>query len=130
VPTVKAGGTQTILVVEDNIPVAELEQTSLEDAGYTVIVATNGLEALDVYQTRKEAISLVILDLIMPEMSGRDCLMELLKINPSVKVLIASGFFSSEELHKEINPLVRGFVHKPFGMTELLTSVRSVLDSD
>jgi PAS domain S-box-containing protein len=130
VPTVKAGGTETILVVEDNIPVAELEQTSLKDAGYTVILATNGLEALDVYQARKEEISLVILDLIMPEMSGRDCLMELLKINQSVKVLIASGFFSSEELHKEINPLVRGFVHKPFGMTELLTSVRSVLDSD
>jgi two-component system, cell cycle sensor histidine kinase and response regulator CckA len=106
-----------------------LEQMALEDAGYTVIVATNGQEALDVYQTRIGEISLVILDLIMPEMSGKDCLMELVKIDPLVKVLIASGYSPSDELHKEIDPLVKGFIQKPFGMAELLTSVRSVLGS-
>ncbi len=126
-PLVKREGTETILVVEDNIPVAELEQRALEDAGYTVIMATNGQEALDVYQTRRGEISLVILDLIMPEMSGKDCLMELVKIDPTVKVLIASGFSPSDELHKEINPLVKGFVHKPFGMIQLLDAVGSVL---
>ena len=63
----------------------------------------------------------------MPEMSGRDCLMELLKIDPSVKVLIASGFSPSDELHREISPLVKGFVHKPFGLAQLLDSVESVL---
>ena len=126
-PIVKREGTETILVVEDNIPVAELEQTNLEDAGYTVIVATNGQEALDIYQTRRDEISLVILDLMMPEMSGKDCLMELVKIDPAVKVLIASGFSPSDDLQKEINPLVKGFVHKPFGMTQLLDAVGSVL---
>ena len=72
-------------------------------------------------------ISLVLLDLIMPEMSGKDCLMELVNIDPSVKVLIASGFSPSDEMHKEISPLVKGFVHKPFGMTQLLDAVASVL---
>jgi two-component system cell cycle sensor histidine kinase/response regulator CckA len=118
---------QTILVVEDNISVAELEQRTLEDAGYTVIVATNGQEALDIYRRQKNQISLIILDLLMPEMSGRDCLMELVKIDPSVKVLIASGFSPSDELDKEINPLVKGFVQKPFGMIQLLDEVGSAL---
>lgn len=129
-PTVQSRGAQTILVVEDNVPVAELEQRFLENAGYTVIVANNGKEALEIYQTKKEEISLVILDLLMPEMSGRDCLMELIKIDPSVKVLIASGYSPEDKLHKEISPLVKGFVHKPFAVTELLNETHSVLDSD
>ena len=128
--TVQSEGTETILVVEDNIPVAELERKVLANAGYEVIVVTNGKEALDIYQARKEEISLVILDLLMPEMSGRDCLMELLKIDPSVKVLIASGYAPEDELHKEISPLVKGFLHKPFAITALPAEVRSVLDSD
>ena len=118
---------QTILVAEDNLPVAELAQKVLTNGGYSVIIATNGQEALDIYRTQRDQISLVILDLIMPEMSGRDCLMELVKIDPSVKVLIASGFSPSDELHKEINPLVKGFVQKPFGMIQLLDEVGSAL---
>jgi PAS domain S-box-containing protein len=130
VQTVLSEGTETILVVEDNMPVAELERRFLANAGYEVIVATNGQEALDIYQTRKEEISLVILDLLMPEMSGRDCLMELLKIDPSVKVLIASGYAPEDELLRDITPLVKGFLHKPFAISTLPADVRSVLDSD
>ena len=128
--TVQSGGAETILVVEDNLPVAELERKGLEDAGYKVILATNGKQALDIYRTRKEEISLVILDLLMPEMSGRDCLMELLKIDPSVKALIASGYAPENELLREISPLVRGFLHKPFATSQLINEVRSVLGSD
>jgi PAS domain S-box-containing protein len=123
----QSAGTETILVVEDTPSVAELERQILENAGYTVITANNGHEALEIYQTRRGEISLVILDLIMLEMSGKDCLMELVKIDPSVKVLIASGFSPSDELHKEINPLVKGFVHKPFGLIQLLDEVVSAL---
>ncbi|MGO8878960.1 MAG: PAS domain S-box protein [Desulfomonilaceae bacterium] len=122
----QSAGTETILVVEDVPPVAELAQRILANAGYSVITANNGREALEIYQTRRGQISLVILDLIMPEMSGKDCLMELVKIDPSVKVLIASGFSPSDELHKEIDPLVKGFMQKPFGMTQLLDAVRSI----
>ncbi len=130
VATAQSGGTETILVVEDNLSVAEFELVILENAGYTVIVVSNGKEALEIYRTRKDEISLVILDLLMPEMSGRDCLMELLKIDPSVKVLIASGYAPEDELHKEISPLVKGFLHKPFEIAELLTSVRSLMVID
>jgi DNA-binding NarL/FixJ family response regulator len=66
----------------------------------------------------------------MPEMSGRDCLMELLKIDPSVKVLIVSGYAPEDELHKEISPLVKGFLHKPFNMVELIKEARLTLGRD
>ncbi|MFH0957987.1 MAG: PAS domain S-box protein [Pseudomonadota bacterium] len=127
--TVQSGGSETILVVEDSIPVADLEERFLTGAGYTVIVATNGREALDIYRSRREEISLVVLDLLMPEMSGRDGLMELLKIDPSVRVIIASGYAPEDELHKEILPLVKGFLQKPFAMTELVEEVRCGLDN-
>ena len=107
-----------------------MEERFLTDSGYTVIVASNGREALEIYQSRKEEISLVVLDLLMPEMSGRDCLMELVKIDPLVKVLIASGYAPEDELYREISPLVKGFLHKPFAISTLPADVRSVLDSD
>ena len=129
-PIVQSGGSETILVVEDNLPVADLEQRFLTDAGYTVVVASNGREALEIYESRKEEISLVVLDLLMPEMSGRDCLMELVKIDPSVKVIVASGYAPEDALHREIRPLVKGFLHKPFAMAELVNQARYVLDGD
>lgn len=119
--------TKIILVVEDNIAVAQLEKRGLENAGYKVIVARNGKEAIDLFQTRSDQIALVILDLIMPEMSGRDCLMGLVKIDPAVRVLIASGYSPEDELNREITPLVKGFVHKPFAITELINAVQSAL---
>jgi two-component system, cell cycle sensor histidine kinase and response regulator CckA len=129
-PSVQLGRGELILVAEDNIPVAELAQRSLTNAGYTVITANNGSAALEVYKTRRNEISLVILDLLMPEMTGKDCLMELAKIDPSVKVIIATGFSPSDELHKEISPLVKGVVQKPFSLTELLQAVGSAIGSD
>jgi two-component system, cell cycle sensor histidine kinase and response regulator CckA len=127
VQSFRSRGTETILVVEDVPSVALFEREILTHAGYTVIIATNGREALDIYKTRREEISLVILDLVMPGMSGKDCLMELVRINPLVKVLIASGYSKSDELKDKISPFVKGFVHKPFGITQLMTSVGSVL---
>ncbi len=79
--------TETILVVEDTLPVAELAHRILTNAGYSVIFANNGRNAVAIYQTRTSEISLVILDLLMPVMSSRDCLMELLRIDPSAKCL-------------------------------------------
>jgi PAS domain S-box-containing protein len=125
----ESGQSRTVLLVEDEPGVADCGRRILTSAGYSVITATNGRKALEIYRLRKDEISLVILDLIMPEMSGRDCLMELVKIDPSVKVLIASGYAPADELHKEISPLVKGFLHKPFAITQLLNEARSVMDS-
>ena len=117
----------TILVIEDVSSIAELTNRVLTKAGYSVIIAGNGQEALEIFETRKGEISLVILDLLMPEMSGKDCLMEMVRIDPSVRVLIASGFAPEDELHEKISPLVKGFLHKPFAIAELLAAVVSAL---
>jgi len=116
-----------ILVVEDNDRVAELEKRALENCGYKVIIATNGKEAIDIFQARNNEISLVLLDLILPEKTGRDCLMEMVTIDPSVKVLIASGYSVEGTLKEEITPLVKGFVRKPFVITDLISAVQCEL---
>ncbi|MCX5874249.1 MAG: ATP-binding protein [Deltaproteobacteria bacterium] len=90
------GGTETILLVEDDAVISELCGSLLESFGYEVILAGNGKEALAIYKNQSARISLVILDLIMPEMDGRQCLGEILRVDPQAKVLIASGYSENE----------------------------------
>ena len=85
-------GTETILLVDDEKSIRDLGKEVLTSVGYKVLTASTGREALDMYTKAQEEISLVILDLIMPEMGGKQCLEELLKIDPAVKILIASGY--------------------------------------
>ncbi|MGO9571804.1 MAG: response regulator, partial [Desulfomonilaceae bacterium] len=124
------GGTETILLVDDEEFIRDLAIRFLDHAGYRVIIAEDGRKAVEVYETEKNSISLVILDLIMPKMSGRRCLEELLKVEPKVKVLISSGYSDAENRDELIQVGAKGFVGKPFQMTQLLKTVREVLDSD
>ena len=128
--TMPAFGTETVLLVDDDDFVRDVGKKILVHAGYTVLTACNGGEALEVYRIKKDKISLVILDLIMPEMGGRQCLERILKIDPSAKVLIASGL-SAEGTTKEVTAAgARGFVGKPYDMRQMLASVREVLDAN
>jgi len=122
------GGTETILVVDDEHDIRELAKRTLERAGYQVLLAGTGLQALEVYVKEKDGISLVILDLIMPEMGGKQCLEELLKIDPHVKVLIASGFGVEHATRRFLESSAKGIVRKPFDIKGFLKSVRRVLD--
>ena len=122
--------TRTVLLVESEPTVTDFGRRILTSAGYTVITATSGRTALEIFRTRNNEISLVILDLFITDMSGRDCLMELLKIDPKVKALVAFGKAPEDQLHKEISLLVKGFIHKPFAIAELVNMARSVLDSE
>jgi PAS domain S-box-containing protein len=123
-----AFGTETLLLVDDEDPLRVLGERILTKSGYTVLIAANGEEALALYNEKKEQISLVILDLVMPTMGGKDCLHELLKIDPAVKVLIASGYAGEETTKECVRLGAKGFVSKPFKMKELLQQVRKVLD--
>ncbi len=123
-----AFGTETLLLVDDEEFVRDLGARILSRVGYKVLTATNGKEALDLFQREHTQISLVILDLIMPEMGGKECLRELRKIDPNVKVLIASGLSADSSLTESSGLGARGFVSKPFKMKELLRQVRKVLD--
>ncbi len=123
-------GTETVLLVDDEEMLRDLGKRILERSGYTVLAAANGKEALDLYEKERNKISLVILDLIMPEMGGRQCLEELLKIDPQVRVLIATGYSAVGETKKTIESGAMGFVGKPYDMRQVLQAVRQALDQD
>lgn len=127
---IPASGTETVLLVDDEEHIRELGKKILSRAGYKVITACNGIEAIEAYRNEKEQIALVVLDLIMPQMGGRQCLEELLKINPRVRVVVASGFSVDDLAKGGLEARVGGFVSKPYRMTEMLKVVRDVLDAD
>jgi PAS domain S-box-containing protein len=123
-----AFGTETVLLVDDEDLVSDLGARILTTHGYTVLKASNGREALDLFKKERPQISLVILDLIMPEMGGTECLKKLIKIDPQVKVLVASGYSVDASGKEAIQVGAKGFVTKPFRVNEILRDVRRVLD--
>jgi two-component system, cell cycle sensor histidine kinase and response regulator CckA len=126
--TMPAFGTETVLLVDDEDLVRELGQRILTRSGYTVITAINGEDALEVYRRENERIALVILDLIMPTMGGKDCLKKVLEIDPDARVLIASGYAADTSTKECIELGAKGFVAKPFRFKDLLRQVRKTLD--
>lgn len=123
-----AFGTETILIVDDDDRIRDISQQMIEMGGYKVLTAPSGEEALKIYRLRKNEISLVILDLIMPGMGGKRCLRELLRIDPDVRVLVASGFSSNDLTFDEKEAGARGFVSKPYDAKDVLGAIRNVLD--
>jgi PAS domain S-box-containing protein len=122
------GGSETILLADDEEVVGRLAMTILERLGYKVLCASDGVEALEIFRSRSKDIDLVILDLAMPRLSGADALPELRKINPAVNVLISSGYSSEEDLRAVERAGVRGFVAKPYRAVDLARRVRAALD--
>jgi CheY-like chemotaxis protein len=92
--------------------------------GYTLLTAETGEEALEIYERERDHIDLVILDLIMPGMGGRRCLEELKKLNPDLKVILASGFTEDVDPHQVG---ASNFLRKPYRLQQLLEAVRQVL---
>jgi len=125
-----AGGTETILLVEDMDLVRELGVIILEKFGYKVLSVGDGQEAIDVYEKEQGNISLVILDIIMPRMDGKECLEQLLRINPAVKVIISSGVGQEDLINEVVEIGAKGAVNKPYSMRQILGMVREVLDAD
>lgn len=124
------GRSETILVVDDEPNVTELSSRMLTEANYIVITASNGREAIDIYEKHQEQIKLVIMDLNMPVMGGRQLLETLFKINPKVKAVIASGYAANGKA-KEVSGIgAKGFIDKPFDIRELLEMVRKTIDED
>jgi len=129
-PIVFQGGTETILLVDDEEPLRILGTQILEEFGYTVLTAADGESALQLYQEEHEKIGLIILDLIMPGMGGKRCLVELLEINPEAKVAIASGYSPDGPTREILKNGAKGFVSKPYDIQQMLNVVRGVLDRD
>lgn len=122
------GGTETILLAEDDIDVRKMTMTVLEEFGYTVIEAADGEEAINKFIANKDRVHLSLLDIIMPKKDGKEVCGVMKEIKPDVKVLFASGY-ASDIIHKmEIIEKGVNFIAKPVSPTELLRKVREVLD--
>jgi two-component system cell cycle sensor histidine kinase/response regulator CckA len=123
-------GNETILFVDDEPMVRDLGTEILRGYGYRVVEAADGMEALEIFSHKRTEINLVILDLLMPKMSGKETLERLRQIDSTLKVLICSGYGSRES----DSVLLDGdrqtpVVHKPFKPEELVYSVRKILDT-
>lgn len=124
----RGGGTGTVLVVDDEDMVRRTMQLSLESGGYTVQPAASGEEALMLLQSKpKEPISLVLLDLSMPGMSGKQVMQRMLALGIAIPVMVCSGY-SEDQVQQELSGLqIAGFVKKPFTGRQLTNIVAGVL---
>ena len=122
------GGHETILLVDDEESVIDFGQDLLVNFGYKVIIANDGIEAVEIYRRKTKSIDLVILDLSMPRKSGRETLSELLEINPDIKVIVSSGFDKGGPVKQLLDMGAKAFVPKPYGMEKMLGAVRKILN--
>jgi two-component system, cell cycle sensor histidine kinase and response regulator CckA len=125
--TTKKKESSTILLIDDDPLIRDLSSEYLESNGLSVITAANGLEGLKLYQDHCEEISLVVLDLVMPKMSGRDCWLRLREIDPQVRVLVTTGSSLNKELRICLKEGVLGYLTKPFRPSQLLDCLRGNL---
>ena len=124
------GGTETILLVDDDERVREVETEILLEYGYHVITASNGKEAVKIYSTDRERISLVILDLSMPEMGGIECLRALLSMDSKVKVLVTTGYAKNGLAEDLKEAGATDFIEKPSDIPQLLGKIRKIIDEE
>jgi len=126
---VPTGGTETLLVAEDDSSVRNLTTAVLQGFGYTVIEASDGEEALEKYRDNKDTIRLLIFDVIMPRKNGREAYNEIRKMNPSVKALFTSGYTAEIIYKKGLLGDDVNFLSKPVSPNKLLNKVAEMLGS-
>lgn len=119
-----------VLIVDDDPNVREAMTDILEIADIQTVTANNGKEGVAAYQANPKEIDLVILDLVMPVMNGEDALNALLTIDPSVQVLVSSGFGEAETVRRLIGKGAVDFLQKPFDLHALINMVKKGLSGD
>ncbi len=123
--TVKGAG--TILIADDEKIMRLTAKGILESFGFQVIMAGNGKEALEVFLENRDIIDLVLLDMVMPVMNGRDCFSKIKAVSPQMPVIISSGFTNSNDIKQLKQEGLNGFISKPYRTYELNKLLRQVL---
>jgi PAS domain S-box-containing protein len=121
-------GQETVLLVDDEEMILEVSAKMLETLGYRVITAAGGRKGLALYEQNKDTVDVVILDMIMPEVGGREAFEAMTRINPSVKVLLSSGYSIDSQAKEIMEKGCRGFIQKPFTMTDISKKLREILE--
>ena len=124
------GGSETILVVEDEQLLQDLMCSRLQAKGYRVLVANDGQRAVEIFSDHRKEIALVFSDMGLPKMSGYDEFRKLKEINPHVRVILAGGFLEPELKAEMLKQGAKAFVQKPYEPDDILVAIRRVLDED
>jgi CheY-like chemotaxis protein len=122
-----ARGAGTVLVVDDEDMILRVCSRLLRSLGYDVLTASSGREGIELVRKHGRGILLVILDMIMPDMSGRQTYEVLQQIEPNIKVLLASGYSLEGQAQDLLALGCRGFIQKPFGVAELSAKLQEIL---
>jgi PAS domain S-box-containing protein len=122
-------GSETILVAEDDDDVRRIIQSVLHESGYTPITAVDGQDALEKFMHQKDSVDLLVLDVLMPKLSGKAAYDEIRKIRPDIKVLFISGYTANVVNQQGILDEELHFVSKPVSSNKLLRKIREILDS-
>ncbi|PIE59524.1 MAG: hypothetical protein CSA32_04000 [Desulfobulbus propionicus] len=124
-PVSQLEGSGRVLLIDDDELIRSTTKELLKVAGYQVLTASDGAEGLALYSENREEIDIVILDLIMPKMSGKECFLGLRKLDPEVKVILSSGFGQDDKILEMLDAGAVTFLQKPFtikSLTDILTT--------
>jgi two-component system, cell cycle sensor histidine kinase and response regulator CckA len=121
-------GVETVLFIDDEDMITETAKDLLELLGYNVLTAGSGKKAIEIYRENKEQISIVILDMIMPGMSGGEIYDKMKDMNPMIKALLSSGYSINGKASEILDRGCNGFIQKPFKVEELSQKLREILD--
>ena len=122
-------GQGTVLLVDDEEMIIDVGKRMLDKLGYETLTAMNGTEALEIYKTRGNDISLVILDMVMPKVSGGETFDRLKQINPTIKVILCSGYSIDGQATEILKRGCNAFIQKPFNLKTLSQHIRAVLNN-
>lgn len=121
-------GTETILLIDDEEMICTTGSRMLKHLGYEVITATGGRDGVEIFRKDPDAIDLIILDIVMPDMNGKETFMRLIDEKPEVKVLLSSGYSIDGEASEILSSGSSSFIQKPFNINELSNKIREILD--
>jgi len=122
-------GTESILVIDDEVSVCEITRDILSELGYSVCVVHDGKAGIETYRTRQASIDLVLLDVNMPRMGGIEAFEHLKTMNPRLPIIICTGYGRGVIEASRLTGDIHGFMQKPFQLEELAMKVRQVLDA-
>lgn len=121
------GSAQTILVVEDDVPLSRLVRKVLEEKGYRVLTAHDGIEAVNVYSRHKGEVALVFSDMVLPKLGGWTVFLKLREISPPVRMVLASGYLDPKAKVEMVRAGARDFIAKPYEPDEMVRVIRAAL---
>ena len=123
------GGTETILLIEDEEMLRELVKALLVSKGYTVLTAEDGMQGVEMYRSHQKEIAVVLSDLGLPLLSGQDVFRKIRELDPQAKVILASGFIDPETKAEMYKAGAKHFIQKPYSHDEVLQKIREVIDT-